>query len=833
MAQNTVEAKLTSSYTDRISAGVERTRAAMQSQMRQMSASLSAFASSGVESFWRVISAAQDFGRTMTDAGRAVGSATGSIRGHLLTLGVAAAGVAGVVATYIHRLMKDASGVAELRQAYDGLARSVGWSADTFHRLRNATGSLIQDAELLRNANRVLQAGVRLTSEQYVELIGNVHRLAKSTRVDGVQAQKALTESLIKGNAESLRSIGLTINVRDAISALAAAAGQKASQIGNAAKTQAFYNELLEQTRIAVARLPEDFVTYADMVSRIGKAWQDYQRDVAEAASRSGVMLELFRGLSKELNQLVQTRNDLDAITLATNRFVLASIRGLAAVIEVLQLLSYAWDGLWGAVKVSVNSQLALLGALASVGAAAIGRILELLSLLPGELGKAARAQMETMRRMVEATEEFIRLSLRDTQTAFDAFGSNAGRLKVFAEWLRQTEAELQKYSATIVTGTAGTNAFGSSSAGAAADVKKLADQAKQFNAIREQLARRYATPEMEAISRWAETLRQIEALTLISEEKKNMLRRAAYKNWVAEMVEIQRQAAIKAADHAWEIYQEKLAMQATLVATWTADVTKLPPPPAMTSEPRNLADDPGYRELREVELRRREEWRRIQEDLHASMERNTPEWLKPYKDLYAQMEEFNHLNLNPFQETMMHFRDNMLQIGTEMTQAWSSFWADLVSGQENAGKKFLASLIQIVGKQLTIMAIKHTAYGISAAAFGDWVNAKRHFAAAAAFGVLGGVLTGLSANMAQTRDAGAGGSFQQNIARPTSSQQVQVIQVGAPGGAQTPGAAAASMPVQRVELFVRNEPGIIVREVSRNIKSNGELRTVIQGATA
>lgn len=828
MAQNTVEAKLVSSYTDRISAGVERTKAAMQSQMRQMGASLSAFASSGVESFWKVISAAQDFGRTMTDTGRTVGSATGSIKGHLLTLGVAAAGVAGVVAAYIHRLMKDASGVAELRLAYEGLAKSVNWSADTFYRLRNATDGLVQDAELLRNANKVMQAGVRLTSEQYVELAGNVNRLAKSARIDGAQALNALTESLIKGNARSLQAVGLMINVKDAISDMAAATGQKATEVENAAKAQAFYNEMIEQTRVAVARLPEDFVSYADMVGRVGKAWQDYQRDVAEAASRSGVMLELFRKLMKELNEFVKSKDDLDAITLATNRFVLASIRGLAAVIEVLELLSYAWDALWGAVKVSVNAQLALIGALTSVGAKMIGRLMELLSLLPGELGKSARAQMETMRRMVEASEEFARLAARDARAAFDSFGSNADRLREFAEWLRRSEADLQKYAATIVTGKTGTDAFGSSAGRAAADVKKLADQMKEFNALRDELARRTATPEMEAARRYEDMLRRIERLTLVSEEQKNTLRREAYKAWVAEMVEIQR----KAFDEEYQAAKEQADLL-TALAQSMSDVTKLPPPPNLSREPRNLADDPGYRELREVELRRREEWRRIQEDLHASMERNTPEWLKPYKDLLSQMERLNQLDLSPFHATLQHFRNNMLGIGSEVTQAWSAFWADLVSGQENAGKKLIAGLINIVAQRLMVMAIEQTAMGIAFAAFGMWSRAARHFAAAAALGSLGGVLTGLSANLAQTRDAGASGSFQQNVARPMSGQQVQVIQVGAAGGAQTPGAAAASLPVQRVELVVRNEPGVIVREVSRNIKSNGELRTVIQGATA
>ena len=834
MAQNTVEAKLVSSYTDRVSAGVERTKAVMQSQMRQMGASLSAFASAGVESFVKVIAAAQEFGRTMTTASREAGSASNSIKGHLLAVGVAAAGAAVALAAYMHRLMRDASSVAEMRIAYEGLAQAVGWSADTFQRLRSATQGLVEDAELLRNANKVLQAGVRLSSDQYVTLAANVTRLARTAGVDGVRALQALTESLIKGNAGSLQAIGLNLNVRDAISALAAATGQKAAQMGNAAKTQAFYNELLEQTRAAVSRLPEEFLSYDDMVRKVAIAWQNYQSQVAEAASRSGVLRGIFRLLNEELGKFVSSKSDLDAITLSTNRLLLNLVSGAARAVEALELLSYGWDVVWGVVKMSVNAQLALIGALTSVGAKMIGRFVELLAMVPGAVGQAARSQLDTLRRLVEGSEEFAKLAARDSQTAFASFGSNAAHLRSVADGLRQAETELQKYSDTVISGAMGTDAFSRSADAAGAAVKSLADQMKQFNALRSQMAKRIATPEVEAISRWADTLRQIEALTLISEEKKNMLRRAAHKTWMAEMVEIQRQAAIKAGEDSYKAFKEQEAMRATLVASWMADVSKLKLPDFMQPQkPSNLTDDPGYRAVREAELRRQEEWRRIQEDLHASMERNTPEWLKPYKELYAQLDRLNQLDLNPFQATLHFFRNTLKEIGEGITAAWSSLWADLVSGQETSGKKMIAGLINIVAQNLRTAAIWLTGLGMMWATIGMWSKAARHFAAAAAIGALGGILTGLAANMAQTRDAGAGGSFQQNLARPTSSQQVQVIQVGAAAGAQTPGAAATALPVQRVELVVRNEPGVIVREVSRNIRSNGELRTVIQGASA
>jgi hypothetical protein len=161
--------------------------------------------------------------------------------------------------------------------------------------LRHETEGLIGSTDLLKNANRVMASGVKITSDQYVELVGNVFRLAKAAHVDGAQAINILTDALIRGNARGFQTVGIAINVKDAISEMAAASGQSTNTLENTAKRQAFYNELLQQTSAAVAKLPADYISIKDALERGELAWKGWFSAVGQAAGRSAVLQEQSR----------------------------------------------------------------------------------------------------------------------------------------------------------------------------------------------------------------------------------------------------------------------------------------------------------------------------------------------------------------------------------------------------------------------------------------------------------------------------------------------------------------------------------------------------------
>jgi hypothetical protein len=161
--------------------------------------------------------------------------------------------------------------LTELKIVYEGLTRTVGWHADTLVRLKSATEGLVGSTDLLKNSNRVMQSGIKISDAQYIQLTENVFRLAKAARVDGAQALNMLTDALIKGNARGFQAIGIHINVKDAISEMAMATGQHTTALQDSARMQAFYNELLQKTGEAAAKLPADFLSFRDALTRLEK----------------------------------------------------------------------------------------------------------------------------------------------------------------------------------------------------------------------------------------------------------------------------------------------------------------------------------------------------------------------------------------------------------------------------------------------------------------------------------------------------------------------------------------------------------------------------------
>jgi hypothetical protein len=210
--------------------------------------------------------------------------------------------------------------------------------------------------------------------------------------------------------------------------------------------------------------------------------------------------------------------------------------------------------------------------------------------------------------------------------------------------------------------------------------------------------------------------------------------------------------------------------------------------------------------------------------------------------ELYDRMQMFNGIKLDGFGSVLSALKTEIGEFAFAGTQAFAGFFADLVSGQENAGKKFLAALMGMLGKTLVQLGSMMVSLGISemvlaSSPFTAMITGSSHahgallVAKGIAIAAAGGIMMGASSALAQTNQSGAAGnSFQQDIARPTTSQQVQVINVGAAGRAQSAAQAAAYQPVE-LRVKVESNDSHIVRVVEKNVSDNGRLRTVIQNA--
>jgi len=275
MATNTVEATLRSHYSDGVSRAVETTRRTLEQNMAMMRNAGVAMSRGIGAAFEYLASKAEYWSRL---ASQVSGSTDDSFKrmimsSRLWSMGIVAAlgAVIAKITEFVISAAKEASDLTELKIVYEGLTRTVGWHADTLARVKSATEGLVGSTDLLKNSNRVMQSGIKISGAQYIQLTENVFRLAKAARVDGAQALNMLTDALIKGNARGFQAIGIHINVKDAISEMAMATGQHTTALQDSARMQAFYNELLQKTGEAAAKLPADFLSFRDALTRLEK----------------------------------------------------------------------------------------------------------------------------------------------------------------------------------------------------------------------------------------------------------------------------------------------------------------------------------------------------------------------------------------------------------------------------------------------------------------------------------------------------------------------------------------------------------------------------------
>lgn len=840
MPANTVEATLTSRYIDQVTAPIERTRQMIQQNLHSMQQA-GVVASSMMSAAFDVITGGANrlrdhFIKLSSESDSQFKKISFGAAAMAVAIGSALLMAAGSVVSWAASIAKEASEVTELKLAYEGLAASVGWNVDTLSRLKKETEGLVGTIDLARNANRVMQSGIKISSDQYVELTGNVFRLAKAAHVDGAQALTTLTDALIKGNARGLAAAGIHVNVRDAISEMALAAGQAASSMQDASKRQAFYAEMLEQTRIAVAKLPADFVSLDDALTRAEKSWRGMFLAIGEGINRSSVFQQLLQKLVAGLDSVGAKKSDIEQIALATNRFVIELLRVGATSMEVAGYVSTGIGVIWAAVEIMVNTVGAVVtGTLTAVAAVATG-VMEVLAAIPGPQQRMFKTAAEESRHLMDGYTEATRQFAAGAMNYADGLGMTQAKLDAAAAGARTLAGELERVANQTVKATGGVQQTGTAAAAAAVDQKMLNEQLKVYNDLLKAARADWATPQMQAILEYSSALAKIEQLTLISESRKNALREAAFKAWARKMVEIEQQAN----NAAYDKLQDTLNLL-RLVQESVADVKALKGPQTAPA-PTNLGTDPAHVASNNAELQRQQEFRRIQEQLRASNDRNTPEWIKPLREAHIELQKLNQIGMDPFHQTMSAMKNSVIDFAGQAGQAFANFFSDLLSGQEGAGKKLLAAFVGMIGQMLVkngvlLIQVGMAEMALASTMVGRFMGAS-HAAGAHAVAIgmiqaaIGGAMVGVASSMAQTNSASQSGTTFQNVPRATSSTQTQVIQVGAAGRAQSASETATSTTVKH-ELVLKLDKGVIVDTVKSNLRQNGELRMVVARATA
>ncbi|MFB3828962.1 MAG: hypothetical protein ACE15B_19505 [Bryobacteraceae bacterium] len=877
---NTVEATLVARLKDELSPAARHTMGLWQAAMNTMRSAGDALGQAIVGVWQRLTAAMEAHGRNLLAHGQ-------QAEGFWSKLGLLGAGAALLVvgaflkmtaaaAEFAVHLAKESSEVLELKLAFESLSQTMGVNGSAMMaQLRQATEGLVSSTVLLRNANRVMSADIPLTTEQYGKLVAAVFKLSKTSGVDASQAINTLTDALIRGNARGLQAIGLNMgHVKDAISQMAAAMGESAGKVENEGRLLTFYNELLEATSRAVRRNAADYFSLADAIQKANNTWARYKEGLGEAIGRSAVLEELLKKFSAWLDKIALRQDEINNLALAVNRWIIGMLNGLNAVATVLAIFAPLWDAVWGSVKTVWNLTYATVASGLFLLQWGITSLIEMLAKIPGAARLGLDSLAESARAVTESLGRVARSSAKDIFHSFDGFGENTKNLWAMHQSLGALSSEMEKFRGIVIQGAAGTRDHGRAAEDAAEAQKKLNEQLQKLRELQRDIAGRMATPEQAALAQLAQDFAKIDENGQVGQERRDQLKLLALRAYNAKVLEIQR----KRADDEFRIEKDFESAATDIAKNHLATKERIAGMEKLLAEATGQERIRIEREIQDMldkmakerEEKRRQEVERTlgaasaitraielagagkidraigrealsqvpklldqirQKIVYLQSQRTlNPEQLEELFKLYEALDRLNRLNMTPFLKMLVILKDHLGEMAKQMTNAWASFWADMVSGQENAGKKFLAAIIDMISNEIMAWALEMTARSIVHAAMLDFAGAARYAAAAAGLGALSGILKGFASSLAQTNQAGAGASFQNDVPRP-NALQVQVIQVGAPRGAQNPGQVSAAAPSQpmRLEVELRTPQGWVAKEVVREVRGNNvELRAVL-----
>jgi hypothetical protein len=185
----------------------------------------------------------------------------------------------GKVATFATEMVQLGAKVDRTSVAFGTLAKGIRLdTTEAIAGLRAAASGTISDLELMTVANKAMLTGVAKSSEELERLVSTGRKLGGAMGLSSQEGIERLTQGLVSQQTESLRSIGIMINLESAAKKL----GITLSDL-TAEERQSFFSQ--EVWKVAAERmktLGDNTSSVSTNVARMGAAWDNAKNKLAE-----------------------------------------------------------------------------------------------------------------------------------------------------------------------------------------------------------------------------------------------------------------------------------------------------------------------------------------------------------------------------------------------------------------------------------------------------------------------------------------------------------------------------------------------------------------------
>ena len=207
-----------------------------------------------------------------------------------------------------------------LRRGFDNLAKSAGFSAQTFNKLQKATDGTMSSFDLMKQANNAMLLGIFESDDQMAKMFDTAQRLAQALGKDAAFGIESLVTGMGRQSKLMLDNLGIMVKAEDAYKRHAEDLHKSVSELTDMERKQAFVNEAMKEANSLVKNLGDEQLTTADAINQMKTALGDVAAKIGE--SLSPLITSLAKGVKSlatetggettEARKLFRTIKDLN-----------------------------------------------------------------------------------------------------------------------------------------------------------------------------------------------------------------------------------------------------------------------------------------------------------------------------------------------------------------------------------------------------------------------------------------------------------------------------------------------------------------------------------------
>ncbi len=205
-----------------------------------------------------------------------IGNSLGSLGKVALGAGVAVAGIVAGIGIAAFKLAKDAAEVEKTRNTWNNLAISLGESGGNIESLREATRGMVNDADLMFSASKLMSMGLAKSNDEAARLLEISTQLGSAMGVDATTAAEDFALMLANQSIPRLDTFGISSGkVRQRIEEL-----MEADK--NLTREQAFLTATLEEAEKTLAKVGEQGTGAAGDMARLQANMDNLKSQIGE-----------------------------------------------------------------------------------------------------------------------------------------------------------------------------------------------------------------------------------------------------------------------------------------------------------------------------------------------------------------------------------------------------------------------------------------------------------------------------------------------------------------------------------------------------------------------